>query len=77
LSSIKQNRVVKLNMEQSSHNENKISNVEGCEIIMDVVLEEERIANPFENHDNLQIKENINSKRKNEIMKENFKKLHV
>jgi len=64
-------------MEQSSHNENKISNVEGCEIIMDVVLEEERIANPFENHDNLQIKENINSKRKNEIMKENFKKLHV
>jgi hypothetical protein len=42
-------------MEQSSHNENKISNVEGCEIIMDVVLEEERIANPSENHDNLQI----------------------
>jgi hypothetical protein len=64
-------------MEQSSHNENKISNVEGCEIIMDVVLEEERIANPSENHDNLQIKIYINSKRKNEIMKENFKKLHV
>jgi hypothetical protein len=42
-------------MKQSSHNENKISNLEGCEIIMDVVLEEKRIANPFENHDNLQI----------------------
>jgi hypothetical protein len=64
-------------MKQSSHNENKISNLEGCEIIMDVELEEKRIANPFENHDNLQIKANVNSKRKNEIMKENFKKLHV
>ncbi len=68
---------MKLNKEQSFHNENRIKNAKGCEIIMDVVMEEERTTNPFENHDNLQIEANINSKIKFEIMKENFKKLLV
>ncbi len=37
---------MKLNMEKSSHNESRISNAKGCEIIMDVVMEEERTTNP-------------------------------
>ncbi len=51
-------------MEQSSHNENRISNVEGCEIIMDVAMEKERTTDPSKNHDSLQIEVSINSKRK-------------
>jgi hypothetical protein len=45
---------MKLNMEQSSQNENKISNEDECEIIMDDAMEEERTRDPSENHDSLQ-----------------------
>jgi hypothetical protein len=41
-------------MEQSSQNENRISNEDECEIIMDDALEEERTRDPSENHDSLQ-----------------------
>ncbi len=54
LSFVMQNCVVKLNMEQSFQNENRISNEDGCEIIMDDVMEEERTREPYENHENLQ-----------------------
>jgi hypothetical protein len=64
-------------MEQSSHNENRVHNVEGCEIIMDVLMEEEKTTDPCKNRYNLQIEASINSKRKNEQMKEIFKKMHV
>jgi hypothetical protein len=49
-----QNCVVKLNMEQSFQNENRISNGNGYEIIMDDVTEEERTRKQYENHENLQ-----------------------
>ncbi len=45
-------------MEQSSQNENRISNAK-CERIMDVVMEEKITTNPFENHDNLQTQASI------------------
>lgn len=45
---------MKLNMEQSSQNENRISNEYECEIIIDDAMEEEKTRDPFENHDNLQ-----------------------
>ncbi len=45
-----QNCVVKLNMEQSFQNENIINNEDGCEIVMDDVMEEERTKEPYENH---------------------------
>jgi hypothetical protein len=62
-------------MEQSSHNENKISNAKGCEIIMDVVMQEEKTANPSKNHDNLQIEASINSKRKKLNNERKFQKI--
>ncbi len=37
----------------------------------------ERTREQSENHDSLQTKATVNSKRKNEIMKDNFKKMHV
>lgn len=37
----------------------------------------ERTRERFENHDSLQTKATVNSKRKNEIIKDNFKKMHV
>ncbi len=54
LSFVMQNCVVKLKMEQSFQHENKISNEDGCEIIMDDVMEEEKTRKPYENHENLQ-----------------------
>ncbi len=54
---------MKLNIEQSSHNENRVCNVEGCEIIMDIVMEEERTIDPSENQHDLRIETSINSKR--------------
>jgi hypothetical protein len=49
-----QNCVLKVNMEQSFQKENKISNEDGCEIIMDDEMEEEKTKKPYENHENLQ-----------------------
>jgi len=59
-------------MEQSSQNENKINNEHGCEIMDDAMEERTRelFERPFENHESLQIE-----LRKNEIMKDNFKKI--
>ncbi len=51
---IMQNCVLKVNMEQSFQKENKISNEDGCEIIMDDEMEEEKTKKPYENHENLQ-----------------------
>jgi hypothetical protein len=68
---------MKLNMEQSSQNENRINNEDGCEIIIDDVMEEEIIRDPSENHDSLQTNVNVNLERKHEMMKDNLKKLHV
>jgi hypothetical protein len=51
LSFIMQNCVVKLNMEQSFQNENIINYEDGCEIIMDDVMEEERTKEPYGNHE--------------------------
>jgi hypothetical protein len=44
-------------MEQSSQNENRISNENGCEILVTMMEEitKEPYERPFENHDNLQI----------------------
>jgi len=41
-------------MEQSFQNENRISNEDGCEIIMDGIIEEEGTKEPYEKHENLQ-----------------------
>ncbi len=49
-----QNCVVKLNMEQLFQNENRTTYEDGCEIIMDDVMEEERTRKQYENHENLQ-----------------------
>ncbi len=54
---------MKLNMEQSCQNENRISNEYGCEIIMDDILEEEKTRKPSKSHDNLQTKANVNSEK--------------
>jgi hypothetical protein len=46
-------------MEQSSKNENRISDAK-CERIMYVVMEEKITTNPSKNHDSLQIEASIN-----------------
>jgi len=63
-------------MDQSSQNENRISNENGCEIMDDVMEEitKEPYERQFENYDNLQTKVNVNLERVNEIMKNNLKK---
>jgi hypothetical protein len=45
-------------MEQSSQNENKISNEHECEILNDLMEEKARepFQRPYENHDSLQTK---------------------
>jgi hypothetical protein len=50
-------------MEQSCQNENKISNEDGCEIIMDDIMEEEITRKSYKNHDNLQTKASVNSEK--------------
>jgi hypothetical protein len=50
-------------MEQSCQNENRINIEDGCEIIMDDIMEEEIIRKPSKNHDNLQTKASVNSKK--------------
>jgi hypothetical protein len=66
-------------MEQSSKNENRINNENGCEIMDDMMekITKEPYERPFENHDNLQTEISVYLKRKNEIMKYNLKKLHA
>jgi effector-binding domain-containing protein len=58
-------------MEQSSQNENRISNENGCEIMDDMMEEitKEPYERPFENHDNLQTEISVNLERENEMMK--------
>jgi hypothetical protein len=58
-------------MEQSSQNETKISNENGCEIMDDMMEEitKEPYERPFENHDNLQIEISVYLERENEIKK--------
>jgi hypothetical protein len=53
-------------MEQSSQNENKISNEHECEILDDLMEAKARepFQRPYENHDSLQTKLNVNFKDK-------------
>lgn len=51
---IKQNIIMKLDMEQSSQNGNRISNEDECEIIKGDAMKEERTRDSSENHDSLQ-----------------------
>jgi hypothetical protein len=45
---------MKLDMEQSSQNGNRISNEDECEIIKGDAMKEERTRDSSENHDSLQ-----------------------
>jgi hypothetical protein len=55
---------MKLNVEQSSQNENRISNEHECEILDDLMEERtsEPFQKPYENHDSLQTKLRVNFK---------------
>ncbi len=44
---------------------------------MDVVKGKKRTIDPFKYHDSSQIEASKNSKRKNEVMKQNLKNLHL